>query len=265
MYTKHPISPPFERLFMKKTLILCISLTLFTGCPADDTKGNDSSASASPETKASSVVTKATAPPKDPAHHPSAVSHPKDKDVTRGIIIMTEGFATFKPCNTPDYVWLYDKDNNVQAKYNGLQLAEMEPAYVELKGSTKAISIKDGAEADYKQAFTVKEIVNVSKWEKTPCFKEEISGEGADWNLHVIKGDEVLFKDGKSEFPLVESLAYSPGKDGVYTFKYNTPNPDQLEVKLTTEACKTNGKTFSHKAEIDFHGDQYTGCANLNT
>lgn len=238
---------------MKKSLFILLTLSLLCACPSEETTEN-TQASASPSTAATSETqtTKTT-------------TKTLEKGVTGGIAVVSEGYATFKPCGSKEYMWLYDPNNDVQAKYSALKLSEMEPAYVELKGTVAPITVTEGAEMDYKNGLTVTEVKTVDAWNSSDCFQEEIIGQGADWNLHVIKGDEVLFKDGKSDFPLVERLAYSPGKDGVYVFSYDTPNPDKLEVKLTAEACQAGGQTFSHKAEINFHEQVYTGCANLKS
>lgn len=230
---------------MKKSIFIILTLSFLCACPSEETTDN-TQASASPTTATTETTHKNL-----------------DKGVTGGIAVMSEGYATFKPCGSKEYMWLYDPKNDVQAKYSALKLSEMEPAYVELKGTVAPITATEGAEMDYKNGMTVTEVKTVSPWSSSDCFQEEIVGQGADWTLHVLKGDEVLFKDGKSDFPLVERLAYSPGKDGVYVFSYDTPNPDKLEVKLTAEACKAGEQTFSHKAEINFHEQVYTGCANL--
>ena len=241
-----------------KTQSLLISGFLICGllsaCPSEEE--TDKQSSGTPSRAPSTVASKAAN---------STTKSPKlsEQGIERGIVVLADGIKTFKKCGSKEYIWLYDTNNKVSEKYNALSPAELEPIYAELKGEEKSISIKDGAEADYKTAFTVKEVVTVAPWNKYgDCFQEELSGEGSDWSLHVIKGDEVLFKDLKSEFPLVESLAYSAGKGNTYEFKYNTPNPDLLKVALTEEKCEHNGTSFSHKAEIEFHDETYTGCIN---
>lgn len=188
----------------------------------------------------------------------------------QGLLVAAEGFQTFKACGSADEVWVEDQtpDQALGKAYTALNPMELEPVLLVAKGEIKSTEGLEGFARDYPRALFVTEIQQLqSWWQDSRCFSMDFmaSGGGPDWSLKVLRDGDVFFKSEESDFPYVETLAYSaPEQQGNrwrFRFRYRTPQPETLEGELFEESCSHAGKDYPYRAEIQFRGMSYSGCA----
>ncbi|MBF2054254.1 MAG: hypothetical protein IGS03_12455 [Candidatus Sericytochromatia bacterium] len=188
----------------------------------------------------------------------------------QGLLVAAEGFQTFKACGSQKEVWVEDQTaaQALAASYAELHPMELEPVLLVARGEIKSTEGLEGFARDYEEALFVKEIQRLqSWWEDTRCFSVDFmaSGSGPDWSLKVLHDGDVFFKSEESDFPYVETLAYSApeqqGNSWRFRFRYRTPQPETLDGELIQERCSHAGKEYPYRAEIQFRGMTYSGCA----
>lgn len=258
---------------MRKFLLFPL-LLLLAACPS-----NEDSTQASPTPNAENT---ASAPASEtPASDKNSLSSAEpqtatasDANVLRGLFVYGEGYQTFKACGQQEEMWVLDTANkDLQTQRAGLELMDLEPVYVELDADTVPTSELgdqlDGFGLDYKEAVKVKTVKTLRPWVADgSCFTPEFYAEGTrpDWTLQILKDGDVFFKSNEGEFPVVETLAYSAptqsGNQMQFAFQYNNvPGDDRLQATFTEEACQFAGKDYAYKANLEFRGMSYTGCA----
>ncbi len=256
---------------LKARSLVCLAgiLTLFavSACPGKDQQTNQNPEESQPPltASASSGQSNPSLPSKKPASAP-----PQSAQSKRGIFVYGEGYQTFKACGSKVEVWVIDTpQKDLQKQYQALKLMDLEPVYVELEGKVGATDTKDGFASDYPQSLRVSKLNSLSPWRADgSCFATDFVAEGASpqWSLQVLKAGDVYFKAEEGEFSMVDVLAYSApqqqGNQTRYEFAFRTPDEEKLKANFTQEACSYQGKAYSHRAEIQFRGTTYTGCAD---
>jgi uncharacterized membrane protein len=237
---------------------LCIlSLFVLSACPSDDNKTDN------PSSKPSTLASQSLTSSAKPSHAQSSAT------VQRGIFIYGDEFQIFKACGQNQDVWLQDTvQKDFQKQYKALKLMELEPVYVELEGVLKPTAQSNGFAVDYKQTMHASKLHRLSPWVSDgACFATDFVATGTtpDWTLQILRDGDVYFKSNEGEFPFVDTLAYNkPKQEGnrwQYEFRFRTPDPETLKAQMTEESCSFQGKSYGFKAQIEFRGVTYTGCA----
>lgn len=253
-----------------------VTLLTVSACPGQDqqtTPDPDTQASSSDLGASASSVPSSPGPsqsgPSQPSSKPASVLPPTNKS-KRGIFVYGDGYQTFKACGSKEEVWVLDTaQKDLQKQYLALKLMELEPVYVELDGQIVATDKKDGFASDYQHSLKVSKLHSLRPWRADgSCFETDFVAEGArpNWRLQVLKAGDVFFKAEEGEFSMVDVLAYSApkqqGNQTLYEFAFRTPDAEKLQASFTQEACTYQGKAYSHRAEVQFRGTTYTGCAD---
>lgn len=243
-----------------RVLPLLLACALLTACPGP--KESTGQPSNSPSPAATPVASAVSATPAS-----GATARPAS--IRRGIFVLGEDYQVFKACGTQEEIWLQDTPaKDLARQYKALHLMDLEPVYVEISGDLVPTGKAEGFAASYKRTLRARKVLTLRPWiSNGSCFATDFVAQGSppEWSMQVLKGGDVFFKSNEGEFPVVETLAYSPpkqeGNHWRYAFHFRTPDQEILNADFAEESCTQAGKHYDFSVKILFRGITYTGCA----
>lgn len=245
------------------TTIWVFSFLLLTACPPAEQQTQPSS---SPVSSASQGHSRPSA---SPIRQPSGSPLAQQGQFYRGIFMAGDGLQLFKPCGSREELWVEDPHGELMKRHGALKgLIDLEPVYLEMRALPQALTSGEGFASGYRKALRVVQVGTLRLWDpENSCFPLEFDAQGRrpEWNLRILKHNQIFFKSIEGEFPVVESMEWQApvieGNQWKYTFRYRSGENETLQAIFRREPCQEGNKTYDFKAQVHFRGMTYEGCA----
>lgn len=250
--------------------LLVLGIPLLTACPpSEQHTGPSPSPDQTPSPQVSQILS-SSLPSRSaaPSHSPPRSPVPKSI-LYRGIFMAGDGLQLFKSCGSQDELWVEDPQGELMKRHAALKgLIDLEPVYLEMLASAQKLTSGEGFSSGYRKALRVDQVRVLRPWVPDGhCFPLEFVARGhrPEWSLQVLKHNQIFFKSVEGEFPVVESMHWQApvieGNQWKYTFRYRSGETETLQALFRREPCQDGAKTYDFKAQVNFRGITYEGCA----
>jgi uncharacterized membrane protein len=248
------------------TLILCASLTVLVACSKSPPPAAAPSAASAPESVSADTADTAAAP------HASEPPAESGLAIKRGIAMLAQDRATFRPCDEKAELWVVDQTDGVLRQTFAPE-GQTSPVmlYVEAYGERAPIADEDPAEARaYGGTFVLEEVLYAGvQGEGRGCevpvkdYVVAARGNEPSWSAEVGE-QRVTWRQPGSPQEIDLGAPQTQDAEGAAHYRA-AANGHQLELLIDSQACRDSmsGEYFAYAAKATLDGKDFSGCARV--
>lgn len=225
---------------------------------------------------ASSDTAPATAEQKTPVAAPSVAAPEAELpaqsslEIKRGVVTLTVGRSTYRPCDEKSDLWLLDQTDGV-LRQAFPTLAEDATLYIEAYGERTQIPQDVAAARGYSGALILEEVLYAAqlKQDRSGCEAQQpayiVAARGAEpfWSAEIYE-KEILWR--QSEAPQEITMQVPAVADAEGTVSYRGVSAGyELEMDIEGQPCRDpmSNEYFAYSARASFNGKEFNGCARV--
>jgi uncharacterized membrane protein len=244
---------------LRDVVAFCVVLVTLAACsrPADK--------AAVPATGSSAAVS--------PPEKPSAPPPPSESGlaIKRGIAMLAQDRATFRPCNETAELWMLDQTDGVLAQAFAEEM-QNGPAmlYVEAYGERAPVAEDVAAARAYAGTFVLEEVLYAGVQSQingcadpAPAYLVTAHGAEPTWSVEVLESG-VTWRQAQAPKELSFGPAQTQDAEGAVRYVASA-GEHQIELMIDAQTCRDplTGEFFAYAAKAVFDGREFGGCARV--